>query len=81
MSHRNYMYTILYSGSRSNRHENSVALLVNDSILPNIKSFTGINGRMCFVHVKGEIWDFTLLNCYSQMEDKNSDVKSVFYEI
>jgi hypothetical protein len=35
---------------------------------------------MCFIHVKGKIWDIALLNCYAPTEDKNNDVKSDFYE-
>lgn len=73
-------YTLLYSGSRSNRHEYGVGFLVSDSILPNIKSFTATNERMVFVLVKGKIWDIALLNFYAPMEDKNNEVKSNFYE-
>jgi len=73
-------HIIFYSGLRSNRHENGVGLLVSDSILLNIKSFTAINERMCFIHIKRKIWDIALLNCYAPTEDKNNDVKNDFYE-
>lgn len=49
-------HTIFYSGSKSNKHEYGVGFLVSDSILPNIKSFTAIDERIAFIHIKGKTW-------------------------
>lgn len=62
------------------RHENGVGILVNNSILQNIKTFTAINERLCLVHIKGKIWNITLLNWYAPTEGKNNHIKSDFYE-
>lgn len=72
-------YTVFYSGTENNRHENGVGFLINDSILPNVKKFTAINERLCIIQIKGKIWDIALLNCYAPTEDKNNDAKSEFY--
>lgn len=74
------LYFFFYIGSKNNRHENGVGFLVSDSILPNIKTFTAINERICVVHIKEKIWDIVLLNCYAPTEDKNNEIKSNFYE-
>jgi len=73
-------YTIFYSETENDRHENGVGFLINDSILSNVKNFTAINERLCIIQIKGKIWDIALLNCYAPTEDKNNDAKSEFYE-
>jgi len=73
-------YTIFYSGTENNRHENGFGFLINDSILPDVDKFTTINEGLGIILIKEEIWDIALLNCYAPTEDKNNDVKSEFYE-
>jgi hypothetical protein len=73
-------YTIFYSGTENDNHENGVGFLINDSILSNMKKFTAINERLCIIQIQGKIWDIALLNCYAPTEDKNNDAKSKIYE-
>lgn len=39
-------HMVFYNGPKSNRHENGVGFFVNDSVLPNKKSFTATDERM-----------------------------------
>jgi hypothetical protein len=48
-------HTIFYSGTENNRHENGVNILINDSILPNVKTFTAINKRLYIARIKGKM--------------------------
>lgn len=57
-------HTILYSGWGSNRYKNSIGFLVNNSKLPNTKSFMEIIEKISFIHIEGKIWDIVLFHCW-----------------
>jgi exonuclease III len=73
-------HTIFYSGSEDGKYEYGVGLLIDNSMITNMKEFTAINDRLCYICIKGQIWDIILMNCYAPTEDKNNDIKSAYYE-
>jgi exonuclease III len=72
--------TIFYSGTANGKHENGVGFIVHDKTLPNVKTFSAFNDRMCYIRIAGKIFDLIIINCYAPTEEKDEDIKDKFYE-
>jgi len=72
--------TLFYSGSENKRHENGVGIMIHDSILPQVKIFKAINDRLCYIILKGRIFDLVILCCYGPTEDGQDEKKEEFME-
>lgn len=72
--------TIFYSGTKNNRHGKGVGLVVNEKIVPCVKSFVAINEHICFIRMIGRKSDIIVINCYALTEEKEEEEKNIFYE-
>ncbi|KAE9537576.1 hypothetical protein AGLY_006599 [Aphis glycines] len=72
--------TIFYSSTANGKHENGVGFIVHDKTLPNVKTFSAFNDRMCYIRIAGKIFDLIIINCYAPTEEKDEDIKDKFYE-
>lgn len=72
--------TLFYSGTSNGKHENGVGFMIHDKILPNVKTFSAFNDRICYIHIAGKILDLIIINCYAPTEEKDEDIKDKFYE-
>lgn len=72
--------TIFYSGNRNGKYENGVGFVVNEPILPHVKTFQAISERICYIRLTGHIFDIVIINCYAPTEEKGEDIKESFYE-
>jgi len=61
--------TFFYSGSEDKKHENGVGIMIHDNILPQVKIFKAINDRLCYIILKGRIFDMGIICCYGPTED------------
>lgn len=57
---------IFYSGNRNGKFENGVGFVMNDSILPHVKTFQAINERICYIRITVHIFNVLIINCYAQ---------------
>jgi hypothetical protein len=72
--------TIFYSGGTILRYEFGVAFLINESLLPKVIRFEAINERLCFIRLSMPNYDLIIINCHVPTEEKEDEVKNVFYE-
>jgi len=72
--------TIFNSGNRNGKFENGLGFVINESILPHVKTFQAINERICYIRVTEHIFDTVIINCYAPTEEKGEDIKERFYE-
>lgn len=72
--------TLFYSGFGNGKHENGVGFMVQDKVLSCIKHFAAVSDRICYIQIAGRLFDLVIINCYAPMEDKNDDIKDIFYE-
>jgi len=67
--------TLFYSGSENKKHENGVGIMIHDSILPQVKIFKAINDRLCYIILKGRIFDMRIICWYGPTEDRQDEKK------
>jgi hypothetical protein len=72
--------TIFYSGRKDGRHENGVGFVVSDDTLPQVKKFTAVNNRICYIRLTGHIFDSIIVNAYAPTEEKEENIKNEFYD-
>jgi exonuclease III len=72
--------TIFYNGRKDERHENGVRFIVNDDTLPQVKGFTAVNDRLCYIRIAGPIFDVIIINAYVPTEEKEEYLKNEFYD-
>lgn len=70
--------TMLYSGGT--KHKRGVGFIVRDKIMSSIVNFKPINDRLCILEIKCKWYNVIMINCYAPMENKNDDIKTVFYD-
>lgn len=72
---------LFYRGSESRIHKNGVGVLISDdSILPHIKSFEANNERLCYIILKGRIFNIGIIFCYGPTKYKEDEKKEDFLE-
>ncbi|KAL4097205.1 hypothetical protein QTP88_022016 [Uroleucon formosanum] len=72
--------TIFYSGRKDGKHENGVDFIVSDDTLPQVKDFTAVNDRLCYIRIAGRIFDIIIINAYAPTEEKEENLKNDFYD-
>jgi len=72
--------TLFYNSTTNKKHENGVNFMVRDKVLPNVKAFSALSDRICYIHAAGKIFDGIIINCYAPMEEKNKGIKDKFYD-
>jgi len=72
--------TLFYSGSENKKHENVVGIMIHDSILPQVKIFKAIKDRLCYIILKGIIFDMGIICSYGPTEDGQDEKKEEFME-
>jgi len=72
--------TIFYSGCGERRHEFEVGFMINDRLLPNVRSFEAINDQMCFIRLRIRDQNIIIINCHAPNEDNDGEAKDAFYE-
>lgn len=45
-----------------------------------MKHFAAVSDRICYIRIAGRLFDLVNINCYAPTEDKNDDIKDIFYE-
>jgi hydroxypyruvate isomerase len=53
---------------------------VNDKILHRVKKFKAVNDRICYIELECRWFNVILINGYAPTEDKEDEVKDIFYE-
>jgi len=53
---------------------------VHDRTLPNVKTFSAFNDRICYIRLVGKVFDLIIINCYAPTDEKDEDIKGKFYE-
>lgn len=54
--------------------------MIHDKIIPNVKTVSAFNGRICYILIAGRILVVIIINCYAPTEGKDEDIKEKFYE-
>jgi len=54
--------------------------MIHDSILPHVKFFKVINDRLCYIILKGRIFDMGIICGYGPTEDGQNEKKEEFPE-
>jgi len=57
-----------------------VGFIVSDDILSQIKEFTAVNDRLCYIRIVGRIFDIIIINVYAPTEEKEENLKNEFYD-
>ncbi|KAL4127579.1 hypothetical protein QTP88_011746 [Uroleucon formosanum] len=61
--------TILYSGTKNQKHENGVGFIVKNSMVNSVKKFEPISDRLCYLQISGKVLDVVFINCYAPTEN------------
>ncbi|XP_022181589.1 uncharacterized protein LOC111041595 [Myzus persicae] len=65
---------------KNGKHENGVGFVVSDDTLPQVKEFTAVNDRICYIRLSGHIFDSIIVNAYAPTEEKEENIKNEFYD-
>ncbi|XP_060881722.1 craniofacial development protein 2-like [Metopolophium dirhodum] len=71
-------WTVFHSGG--DEHQGGVSFIVNDKILHRVKKFKAVNDRICHMELECRWFNVILINGYAPTEDKEDEVKDIFYE-
>ena len=71
-------YTLFTSGSENRRY--GVGFLIKENIRPKIIQFQPENDRLCYITIKDEKQEMTIVNIHAPTEDKDEEVKDQYYE-
>jgi exonuclease III len=71
-------WMVFYSGGTG--HQLGVGFIVNDKILPRAKNLKAVNDRFCYIELECQWFNVMLINEYATTEDKEDEVKNIFYE-
>ncbi|XP_008185534.1 uncharacterized protein LOC100573366 [Acyrthosiphon pisum] len=71
-------WTVFHSGG--DEHQGGVGFIVNDKILHRVKKFKAVNDRICHMELECRWFNVILINGYAPTEDKEDEVKDIFYE-
>lgn len=69
---------MFYSGGAE--HQFGVGFIVNDKISHKVKKFKAVNDRICYIELECRWFNVILINGYAPTEDKEDEVKDIFYE-
>ncbi|XP_008181905.1 craniofacial development protein 2-like [Acyrthosiphon pisum] len=71
-------WTVFHSGG--DEHQGGVGFIVNDKILHRVKKFKAVNDRIRHMELECRWFNVILINGYAPTEDKEDEVKDIFYE-
>lgn len=74
-------YRFYYSGKPNDRpREYGTGFIVIGRARNAVMGFNPIDERLCSLRIRGKFFNYTLINAYAPTEDKDNDMKELFYE-
>lgn len=74
-------YAFYYSGNNIEKNrEFGTGFVVLKQAMGAVIGFNPINERLCTLRVRGKFFNITLINAHAPTEDKDDEIKDVFYE-
>lgn len=71
-------WTVFHCGGT--RHQLGVDFIVNDKVLFRVKKIKAINDKTYYIELECQMFNMVLINGYVPIEDKEEEVKNIFYE-
>lgn len=72
--------TIFFSGNKNGRHEFGTGFVIRNNLVQNILNFKPINERICYIRMKGERYNTSIISAHAPTEEKDEDIKDEFYD-
>lgn len=73
-------YKFYYSGKSDGPREFGTGFMVFGKSRDAVIGFNPIDERMCTLRIRGKFFNYTLINVHAPTEEKQSEVKDIFYD-
>jgi len=71
---------VTFFRSGNNKRQYGVGFLVEQNMKERVRKFEARSDRLCSIRIRGETANFTIINIHAPTEEKEEDVKDVYYE-